>query len=472
MKSLIDRLIELLRLEPLAQFMREHKVPPELGTRKGWFYVFGLATLTAFIVQVFTGIALATTYVPDPAHAHDSLLFITHETLLGGFLRALHFAGASAMVVLVFVHMGRVYLTASYKHPRQMGWITGVVLLVFTLLMALTGQLLRWDQNGVWTVLVAAMFADRVPLLGDELARFVLAGPTVGGATLSRFYALHTLALPALIALFIAYHLYLLVRNGVSEWPNVAHPVDRSSYRAWYKRREEEEGVRYFPEATWKEIVFSALVVFAIVGVALVVGPKGPGEPPDPTRMSATPMPDWFVRWYYALLYFKPVELESFVMVYAPLLVLVGLFLLPVLFGGGHRSLRYRPWAVGVVGLTLIAFVVLTVVGLRSPWTPDYGTQPLTAAQLGVGSGPVYEGARLFHERGCQYCHVVLGQGGQYGPDLTWVRLRLAPEDITARIVQGYRDMPGYRDTLTPEELDRLLYFLRALPELEREAQP
>jgi ubiquinol-cytochrome c reductase cytochrome b subunit len=471
-KPLSQRIIELLRLEPLAKFLQRHKVPPELATRKGWSYVFGLATLTAFGVQVVTGIALATTYVPDPAHVHDSLRFITSEAPLGGFLRGMHFAGASAMVALIFIHMGRVYLTASYKYPRQMNWITGVVLLFLTMLMAVTGQLLRWDENGVWTVAVAAKFASRVPLIGEELAWFVQAGPTVSGATLSRFFALHTMALPLTIAAFVGYHLFLLIRNGVSEWPDAQRPVERRTYDAWYEQLERERGVLYFPNVVWREVVFSTLVVSVIIGVALVVGARPLGPPPDPTDMSAEPMPDWFVRWYYALLYFKPRGLESFVMVYAPLLLLVGLILLPVFFGTGHRSLRRRPWAVGVVAFVLISFTTLTAMGLRSPWTPAYDTQPLQAEQLGVASGPVFEGAQVFYERGCQYCHQVLGRGGHYGPDLTRVALRLAPGDITVRIVQGYGDMPAYQDVLDSAELERLLGFLRALPELQERAQP
>jgi ubiquinol-cytochrome c reductase cytochrome b subunit len=471
-KPMSQRLIEIFRLEPLVRFLQEHKVPPELATRKGWSYVFGFATLTAFLVQVVTGIALATTYVPDPAHVHDSLRFITYEAPLGGFLRGMHYAGASAMVALIFIHMGRVYLTASYKYPRQLSWITGVVLLFLTLLMAVTGQLLRWDENGVWTVAVAAKFASRVPLMGEGLAWFIQAGPTVGGATLSRFFALHTMAVPLTIAAFVGYHLFLLIRNGVSEWPDASRPVERRTYDAWYSQLKREQGVRYFPDVNWRELVFATLVLGIILGLALVVGARPLGAPPEPSDLSAQPMPDWFVRWYYALLYFKPRGLESFVMVYAPLLLLVGLILLPILFGTGHRSLRRRPWAVGVVAFVVISFFILTLKGQRSPWTPAYDTQPLQAEQLGVSAGPVYEGAQLFHERGCQYCHQVLGRGGQYGPDLTRVARRLAPGDITVRIVQGYGDMPAYRDVLDGAELERLLSFLRALPELQEPAKP
>lgn len=457
---------ERLGVGPLLEFARDHKVQPELGTAKGWMYVFGLATLTAFLSQVLTGIALATMYVPSPAHAHDSLVHITHETTFGGVLRGMHFFGASAMVLLVFVHMGRVFLTASYKAPRQMNWVTGVFLMTIVMAMALTGQLLRWDENGMWTVMVAAKFAERTPLVGEWIAQFMLGGSGVGGATLTRAHALHVIVLPVTILLFLAAHLHLLVHHGVSEPPTPEAPTELKKYVEWYEKREETEGVRYFPHGVWRELVVAFGVVVTIVLLAVIVGPKGPLGPGDPTDLSAEPKPDWFVRWYYALLYFKPRGLETLVMVYLPIAALVGLLALPFVAGRGRRTLRARPWAPVIVVAAVLTFGVLTVTGLRSDWTPAYDAEPFTNADLGVESGPVHEGARLFHEKGCMYCHAALGRGGRYGPDLSDVTLRLSREDITLRIIQGFRDMPAYRDALAADELEPLLAFLAAAPDI------
>lgn len=463
MRAITRWLIDRLSIDALTRFIALHKVPWDLEGRTGWLYVFGSATAAAFVVQLLTGIALATRYIASPANAHEVLVEIT-ATWSGAAVRGMHFYGASAMVVLILVHAARTYLTAAYKFPRELNWITGVVLLVLTMAMAVTGQLLRWDQNGLWTVVVAAKFVARVPLIGGWLAEFVLAGPSVSGATLSRFYALHAIVLPAIMVGVLGVHLFLVAQHGVSELPKAGRPVDPKVYRRWYDKIAHREGVPYFPDVTWREAVASVAVVVVIATLTLIFGPQGPGPYPDPTTANADPRPDWFVRWYYALLWLKPRGLESFVMVYLPILVVIGLVALPLVAGRGERAPAKRPWAIGVVAFGALALVVLTIIGLRVPWSPHYGTAPLGPDALSTTDPKVLAGASTFHARGCQYCHRVLGRGGTYGPSLTDVTVRLSKGEITARTIVGYRDMPAYRDQLSAEELDAILAFLAALP--------
>ena len=190
-----------------------HPVPPKTG----WWYVFGSATLFAFILQVVTGIALSSSYITSTGEVYNSLQFITHQAFMGNILRGMHYFGSSAMVLLVGIHLIRVFLTGAFKFPREMNWLTGSVLLLLTVGMAFTGQLLRWDQNGVWTIIVGTEMAGRVPLIGNLLVNFILAGDTVGGATLSRFFSFHVFFIPAVIFGILGFHLYLVVRNGISE---------------------------------------------------------------------------------------------------------------------------------------------------------------------------------------------------------------------------------------------------------------
>lgn len=459
--------IERLGLAPILTFLREHKVPPGLGGKRGWMYVFGAATMVAFINQVLTGIGLTTAYIPSPDQAHASLEAL-NATRSGALVRAMHFYGASAMVVLILVHAARVFLTGSYKFPRQFNWITGVVLLILTFVMAVTGQLLRWDENGVWTVVVAAKFLERVPLMGAFLAEFALAGPTLSGETLTRFFSLHVIVVPLLIAAIIGAHLYLLAYQGISELPSQPAPLDLAEYKRWYRGHKESMGLRYWPDSAWREPVVGFVVIVLIAMLAMIFGPQGPGAAPDPTRLTADPRPDWFVRWYYALLYIKPGGLEREVMVYLPLLVIAVLIALPLVFGHGERSLKARPWAPAIVVMVALILASLTYLGARVPWSPAYETQPLTRTDLPDADAAMLEGASVFYDRGCQYCHVVYERGGQWGPELTRVRLRLSPEEITVRIVMGYGDMPAYRDVLAEEELRVLVHFLSTLPERQR----
>lgn len=460
MKSLLKSLIDAFedRTGLIEQFKKAalHPVPP--GAK--WLYVFGSATLFAFFLQVFTGIILATAYVPSSGQAYESLNFITNQAAFGNIVRGLHYFGASAMIIFIGLHTIRVFLTGAYKFPREMNWLTGALLMPLVLGMAFTGQLLRWDQNGVWGVMVAAEQAGRTPFIGKYVARFILAGDTVGGATLTRFYAIHVFLIPALIFLLVGIHLYLVLRHGISEPPRAGHPVNPHTYRAEYHAMLQRDGRPFWPDAAWRDVVFGFAMIAVIFALAVFVGPPALGKPPNPSLLHAVPRPDWYFLWYFALFALMPPVLESFAILLIPVILGVLFLSLPFLSNKGERSPLRRPWAVAFVLATVIMIGTLWRLGVKSPWSPDFSAKPLPAQVVRVTSGPAYQGSILFHTKGCEYCHNIDGYGGHRGPSLSHVADFMTEREMKLRIMNGRGNMPAFAAILKPQELSDLLAFL------------
>jgi quinol-cytochrome oxidoreductase complex cytochrome b subunit len=184
-----------------------------------WMQTLGAASLTAFIVQAVTGVILAMYYKPDPDRAYESIQNITDEVTLGWLVRGMHKWGASVFIILMFLHMGRTFLFGAYKYPRELNWIVGALLLVTGMLEGFTGYLLPWDQTAYWATVVGININATAPFLGPFLAQFLQGGLAIGPDTLSKFYALHMLAIPGAIMALIGLHLYLVVRLGVTSPP-------------------------------------------------------------------------------------------------------------------------------------------------------------------------------------------------------------------------------------------------------------
>jgi ubiquinol-cytochrome c reductase cytochrome b subunit len=363
---------------------------------------------------------------------------------------------------MVGAHLAQTFLFGSYKFPREMNWATGCLLLGFTLVMGFTGQLLRWDQNATWSVVVAAEQAGRVPFIGDALARFILGGNTIGGSTLSRFFAIHVFLVPALIFIFVALHLHLVLRHGISEPPTAGKPVDPKTYRQEYEKRIKETGVPFYPDGAWRDFVVGTGLIIVIALLAIFVGPPALDKPPDPSILQADPRPDWYLLWYFAVLALIPPKIEGYVMILAPAVIGILLLVWPLMNNSGERAPSRRPWSIAVVLLSVIMIGSLWVEGSRSPWSPNFDPVPLTPQIIGATNGPVFQGARLFEEKACLKCHLIQGHGGRRGPDLTFIADKLQKGDITIRIANGGVNMPAFGATLKPEELADLVAFLES----------
>ncbi|MDQ6750803.1 MAG: cytochrome b N-terminal domain-containing protein [Actinomycetota bacterium] len=213
--SAVDWVDERTSMSGGMRWMMFRKVPKGIN----WFYTLGSATMIAFASQAVTGVMLAMYYDPSTKGAYDSIRYVTNEAFLGQFVRGMHKWGSTVMIIMIFLHMGRTFFFGAYKYPRELNWVVGVVLLILTMVMGLTGYLLPFDQRALWATIVADNIVGSAPFMGPYLADFLRAGPEFGATTLSRFYAIHMLVLPGLIAALIGVHLYLVAKLGVTAPP-------------------------------------------------------------------------------------------------------------------------------------------------------------------------------------------------------------------------------------------------------------
>src|SRR5689334_17224371 len=328
-----------------------HPVPRNTAS---WWYVFGSAALVVFLLQLVTGIMLALVYVPSAGEAWNSLHALNHDISLGWFIRALHGWGSNFMVAIVLIHMLQVFLFGAFKFPRELTWLAGVFLLLMTLGMAFSGQVLRFDQDAYWGLGIGGAVLSRIPLIGSWLVESLFGGPIIAGTTLSRFFALHVFVIPGILIAFVALHLLLALRLGINEWPVPGRSVSRKTYLQEYRELTHQEGEPFVPYAVWKDVVFSGLVLLAIICCAAYFGPFGPSGQPNPTIIQTTPRPDYFFLWIYAVLSLLPASLETPAILIGPAIAILVLFALPFVAGEGEKSWRRRPVAVLLVLLIIV----------------------------------------------------------------------------------------------------------------------
>src|SRR4029453_12125205 len=337
---------------------------------------------------------------------------------------------------------------------------------LMTLGMAFTGQVLRFDQDAYWGLGIGASVMGRVPLIGGPLVHAMLGGPIIGGETLSRFFAIHVFIVPGMLIAFVGVHLLMVLKLGVNEWPMPGRVVKRSTYLKEYHELTHKDGVPFVPDAFSKDLVFSGIIILALVACAAFFGPFGPKGQPDPTVVQAVPRPDYFFLWMYAALALLPPQMETILLLVGPAIAIGFLILLPLLSGTGEKSWRRRPIAVLSLLLIIVSLAAFTQLGTYAPWSPKmdaWSSTPVPPKLLEGRSALERQGALVFKAKHVRNCYALGGEGGQRGPALDTVATRLTPDQLIRQVLQGRGNMPAYGKNLSPAECTALVAFLTTL---------
>jgi ubiquinol-cytochrome c reductase cytochrome b subunit len=363
-------------------------------------YVLGSATLLVLLLQFITGILELFYYVPTIDHAYDSLNYLRTGVPFGWLIHGLHYWGANVFVVLVGLHMLRVFIWGAYKKPREMTWLFGVLLLLFTVGMSFTGAALPWDQRGFWAAKVGTSISGTLPIIGSLIEFILRGGNEMGQLTLSRFFILHAAILPITLMIFVGFHILAFRKFGsVGPW----NPEKRNTSSP------------FWPDQVFKDIIFALIIILGLVALSSFVPPPFAG-PADPLDNTYIPKPEWnFLFLYQAIKYF-PGKLELIGTVVLPALFVLILILLPFLDKNPERNPFKRKFVFTSGILIVIAILGLTLAGYLSGESNLSKNKPPLKA---VNSESVRLGKNLFTSLGCIGCHSVLGTGGTVGPDLS-----------------------------------------------------
>lgn len=420
-----------------------------------WTAAFGSLLLFVFILQVVSGILLTTCYAPSVGTAWQSVKYIQEEAPLGWFIRGMHHWGSSAMVILLLFHLVQVFIWGAYKRPRELTWMTGVLLLGATLGLAFTGYLLPWDEKAYWASKVGLGIVGTVPLIGERLRLLLQGGPDMGNLTLTRFFALHGFVLPGTIIALVCVHLYLFRLHGVTT--------------AWWENKEqlEKRTEPFWPGQVWKDgVVALGLLLILTIWVCTHAAPLGAVA--DPSKAYEA-RPEWYFMFLFQILrYFHgPWEIiGTFVL---PSLFFCILFFWPLLDRTPSRDPRRRPIAMAMLGVATAGLVGMTIFATASDVRM---TKPEIALQPKVSPAPLQKlDVQGLYATNCAACHGVDGTGNALRvafptiPDftnVTWQKSQ-TDENFGSRIDDGKDPaMPAFKGKLNPDQIHGLVVYTRA----------
>ncbi|MFO7963045.1 MAG: cytochrome b N-terminal domain-containing protein [Desulfobacterales bacterium] len=453
---------------PFHRHVLARRVP-----RTPWYYGDGAALMTLLAIQVITGMTMLLYYTNSADHAYDSVWLITRGVSLGRLVRGIHYWTAGVMVVMLVLHVFRHLLLGGYKAPREGTWIVGVFQFFLVLAMSYTGYVLRWDERGVYAVRVSLNMLYRVPVIGEALVYVVQGGQHLGSVTLTRFFSVHVWIVPLFLIGLVGLHLYLVILHGITSRAEKKQPVKTAAeQKAIYKAACESptEGEWFYPRTVLMSGA-AALVIFSIAFLpAFVVGPQ---ELYPEGNLVARSMPreEWWFWWYSAVIAQLPPRAAPVVYVVFPLLLFVGMMLLPFLDRSPNRGARKRPFWVFFVLSLLFVLLWFTDLRIESPWTGWPDSTPPTVPEGIVLSDMSEKGRHLFAVYGCNSCHAVSSHGRRVGPDLAATEKRLSRSWLYNFVLAPPKNvpMPSYIDRITEEDLEKVVEFVLVAQTFPRE---
>jgi len=405
-------------------------------------YIFGSGLLFIFLSQIITGVFLALYYVPSADHAHTTVAYITKSVTAGSFLRSLHAYGASAMVVVLLLHLSQTYIYGAYKGRRELLWLSGCVLFALVLAMAFTGYLLPWDQRAYFATAVGTNAASEIPWIGESLKRMMRGGTEMGTLTISRFFVAHVFLIPACIFALIASHIFLFRKAGA------AGPVTENPYKP------EQKSEPFYPRQVLMDLSLTALLIVGL-GLLCFMVPVSLGPAANPADAQYIPRPEWYYLPIFQWLKYWHGAASVIGILLIPTVLVLAIIALPFL----DRSIERRPWKRPVT-IAAYAFVLFMLLGLglrsqyldkhdsgvaqqlakqkteeeeymRKPFEPELSSASLVAANVALADPLAAKGKTIFEAQSCNACHGDGGVGTAAGPALVGIAAKFPPDRVT-----------------------------------------
>ena len=441
-----------------------------------WAYVFGSGLLYLFLSQIVTGIFLTLYYVPSSDHAHTTVAYISKVVSSGLFVRSVHAYGASAIIILLILHISQTLLYGSYKGRRDLLWLSGCVLLALMLGMAFTGYLLPWDEKSYFASAIGTNLIGEVPLIGPPMQELLRGGMQMGTLTVSRFFVLHVFILPGLLFAFIATHIFLFRKKGA------AGPIQEDPYTPKLPTQ------GFYPRQVAMDMVASLFIVLALALVAHFL-PIDLGPRANPADTSYIPRPEWYYVPMFQWLKIVSGRWSLIGGIFLPAFLALLFAAIPFLDRGRER----RPWRRPVVVASFVIFIgsyvalgvashrddasdpsVASQLALQNQAEINYMRQPFqaqatsgtTSAALATSNPLVTKGATIYEAQSCSACHGENGTGTAAAPALVGIDRKYSADQLahllhhfSPKMVQG--GMPAV--DLDPADTDALVAYLRSL---------